>query len=225
MIRRRAAIAGLSLLLVAGVVALWQVALRRLDFFLVRSIEVAGLTHVAERELVAGLAIPPDAHIAIPLAPIAERVRAMPGIREATVARRLPGTLLIEVVEAPAVALTTIDGAVTVLDDRGAVLPIDPARLTESLPLADHDTTLVELLAMLRQVDPQWYRRIERASISGGDVRLLLERRAVVLSVSATPTVLQDLAAVREWLVNRHTNWRQIDARFTGRMFVARSDS
>lgn len=218
--RRRTAIIALSIALLAGLLALSQVAIRRLDFFRVRAVEIAGIRHLDERDIVRRLGIPADAHIMTPLEPIAARALTLAGIRQATVARRWPGTLVVTILEAPAVALVVEDGQLLVLDDRGAVLPIDPARLTSSLPIAERDSNVAALLGRLQATDPQWFQLIDRARADGSEVRLDAEDREVRLAAVAPSQLLLDLAAVREWLERREIPWQVIDARFQGRMFV-----
>lgn len=220
---RRGAIWGLGALLVIGVLALWQVAVRRLDFFAVRSIEVVGLRHLEEHALVEALGIPPDAHVAIDLAPIAARARGYAGVREATVRRRLPGTLVVEVVEAPAVAIVRHDDQVVVMDDRGQALPVLPSRLTTSLPLSEQDSVVAALLGRLQATDPAWFAVIDRAVRIGGDVVLRAGLRSVRVPAGAGAPEFLDLAAVRDALEARQLGWATIDARFAGRMFVRRS--
>ncbi len=220
MIRRRTAIIALSVAFCVGLYALAQVAVRRLEFFRVRSIEFAGVRHLDERDMVVRLAIPATAHILTPLDPIAERALTIPGVRQASVERRWPGTLLITILEAPAVALVVDDGQLLVLDDRGQVLPISPSRLTMSLPLAERDSSVAALLGRLQATDPQWFQLIDRASIVGAEVQLEAADHQVHLAATASSQVLLDLAAVREWLEARGIAWERIDARFQGRMFV-----
>jgi cell division septal protein FtsQ len=219
-ITRRTALIGLSVALLAGIFALAQVAVRRLEFFQLRSIEFAGVRHLDERDMVERLAIPPDAHILTPLEPILERALDIPGVRQATIDRRWPGTLVITILEAPAVALVPDDGQLLVLDDRGGVLPIDPSRLTASLPLAERDSNVAALLGRLQATDPQWFQLIDRASAEGADVRLDADGHRVRMAATASSQLLLDLAAVREWLQRQGIAWEMIDARFEGRMFV-----
>ena len=220
MTRRQGWLVGLSVALLAGVVALVLVGVQRLEFFRIRAVEVAGVRLLDERDLVARIGIPRDAHILVPLEPIAAAAEALPGVRSATVARRWPGTLLITVREAPAVALAVQEGHVLVIDDRAGVLPVDPARLEAPLPIAARDSVVASLLGRLQATDPQWYRQVDRATIDGRVVRLHVGPRTVLLGAGAGTEVFRHLAAVREWLAERQRDWRAIDARFRGRMFV-----
>ncbi len=220
MTRRQRWLGGLAVTFVVGLLALGYVAVGRLDFFRIRSVEVAGIRHLDERDLVARLGIPADAHILTPLAPIAAAAEALPGVREASASRRWPGTIRVTIREAPAVALTVRGGKLVVLDDRGRLLPVDPARLESSLPLADDDSAVAALLGRLQVTDPQWYRAVDRASAEGREVVIRVGPRSVRLEVDADSELLQQLAAVRDYLGEKTIAWSEIDARFRGRMFV-----
>jgi cell division protein FtsQ len=224
-ISRRAATGVLLIALAIGLVALWQVSLRRLDFFAVRAVEVIGLRHLDEQALLDALGIPPGAQVAIDLEPVAERARAFAGVREATVTRRLPGTIVVRITEAPAVAIARRDDQVVVLDDRGAVLPVSPRRLTTPLPLTDGDSAVTALLGRLQEADPVWFATVDRATRDGGDALLTVSGAIIRLALGAPRSTLVELAAVRSWLERSHMAWTAIDARFAGRMFVRRSPS
>lgn len=215
----------LSLALLAGVAALAWVSVQRLEFFRVRSIEVVGLRNLDERDLVSRLAIPADAHIMVDTDPIAERASVLPGVRDVAVSRRWPGTLVITIKEAPAVAWVREEGQLLVIDDRAGVLPVDPARLATSLPLADRDSALAALLGRLQVADPQWFAALDRARADGREAWLEVPGHAVRIEAAASTQVLLDLAAVRDWLESRGIGWIQIDARFRGRMFVRKESA
>lgn len=222
MTRRHLWMLGLSLTLLAGVVALVLVGVHRLDFFRIRSVEVAGLRHLDERALVERLGIPEDANILVPLDPIAAMAESLPGVRGATVERRWPGTLRITILEAPAVAFVVQEGRLLVIDDRGDVLPINPARLETPLPFAEADTLVAALLGRLQLTDPDWYRQVDRAVLDGRVIRLIAGDRVVRLGATAGSEVFHHLAVVRDWLLEQQIPWTAIDARFEGRMFVQR---
>lgn len=220
MTRRHAWIAVLGIALVAGCLALGVVAVQRLDFFRIRSVEVVGARHLNPADLVARLGIPGDAHILVPLEPIAASARALPGVRAAEANRRWPGTIRVTIREAPAVALAVQEGRVLVIDDRAGVLPVDPARLETSLPIAERDSAVAALLGRIQVTDPQWYRLVDRAARDGRGVRLEAGPWMVRLAASADGEVIRHLAAVRDYLAENGIGWREIDARFKGRMFV-----
>jgi cell division septal protein FtsQ len=218
--RRTRWIALLGVALVVGLLALANVAIRRLEFFRVHAIEVAGLRHLDETELVAKLGIPDDANILHPLDQIRAAAETLPGIRGVRVQRRWPGTIRLDVREAPPVALAARDGRLVIVDDRAVALPIDPARLEHPLPIVERDTAITALLGRLRATDPQWYRTVDRATIDGREIRLESGPREVIVATGAPAEVFRDLAAVRDRLDRLAITWDRIDARFSGRMFV-----
>ncbi len=220
MTRRQAVLAALSLALVAGVAALLLVAVHRLAFFRIRSVEVVGVRHLDERAIVAGLGIPADADILVPLDPIARAALAMPGVREARASRRWPGTLRLTIREAPAVAFTIDSGRVIVLDDRARALPVLPARLEAPLPMIARDSIVAAVLARLQSTDPGWFRHVDHATAEGREVVLVAGAQRVRVAADMGSEVFINLAAVRDRLETLQIAWREIDARFHGRMFV-----
>jgi len=95
--------AALILLLVVGAgAALWEGYRRvmRLPYFRVAEVRVEGNLQVAAEEVVAGLALPPETNLLeVDLAALSRRVLENPWIREASVRRQVPLTLVIRVVE------------------------------------------------------------------------------------------------------------------------------
>ena len=79
--------------------------LRGLEFFRVRRVEITGLQYLEPSKLIAALRLSPKASVFDDPAPLARRVRALPGITSAEVGRHVPGTLLVEVKEVVPVAL------------------------------------------------------------------------------------------------------------------------
>ncbi len=220
MTRRTPWIAGLGVALAVGIAALVLVAIHRLAFFRIRSVEVVGVHHLDERAIVAGLGIPADADILVPLDPIARAAHSLPGVREARATRRWPGTLRLVIREAPAVAFTIDSGRVTVLDDRAHALPVLPARLEAPLPIIARDSIVAAVLARLQATDPAWFRHVDRATAEGRDVVLVAGAQRVRVAADLGSEVFINLAAVRDRLDSLQIAWREIDARFHGRMFV-----
>jgi cell division septal protein FtsQ len=209
---------------VIAVVALLVIAVPtlvgRFDFFRVGVVEFVGLEYLAPEDILARLAIPTDAHILVDLAPITERARAIPGIREVRVARRWPGTLVVTLREATPVALVPVKGQLMVMDVTGTVLPWSPTRIGHSLPLAPHDSAVAGLLGRLQAADPSGYEALERVVVQGGDLWLeSATTRTRVLTTAGVP-LLRNVARVREWLADSALAWREIDARVSTRFFV-----
>jgi len=194
--------------------------INRFAFFRIASVEFEGVQYLAEQDLLDRLAIPPSSHILVDLEPIEARARDIPGIREARITRRWPGTLVVRVREAVPVALVPVEGQLMVMDVTGEVLPWSPSRIDHPLPIAPHDSTVAGLLGRLRLADPQGYGLLDRVRRQGGDVWLDAGTHAVRLRPDAGASVLRHVGLVREWLADSAVSWRQLDARVPTRFFV-----
>jgi hypothetical protein len=212
----------LAVALVFGAAITVWAAIPRLGFFRIGTVEVVGLEYLDEAAVVRQLGIPTEADILTPLAPIAANAALVPGLRSATVSRRWPGTLRVTVEEAPPVAVIIDEGRVAVIDDRAELLPYPPGRVAASLPLATRDSATAALLGRLRRADPLWYATFDEAVVEGEEVRLVADRRVIMLRSDADETLLRRLAAVRGWLDDQAIAWRDLDLRFRGRVFVRR---
>jgi hypothetical protein len=156
-------------------------ALERTPWFRVRQVEVAGARMVAPHAVLAASGIhlgesvwkEPDAWVA--------SLRRHPGIEDARVVRRLPGTLRIEVAEKRPVGLV-VSGALHPVTSRGEVLPVDPARVPLDLPLIRADAgadssagvrVLAAEVGRLSQLDPGLFARVSEVSWEGKGTLLL----------------------------------------------------
>lgn len=223
--RRAALLAGAAIALVAGAVAFAPAAVARLAFFRIRAVEVHGARLLDEADVVRRLALPRDAHILHPLAPVAEAARAIPGVVRAEVSRRWPGTLRVALVEAVPVALVPQDDRFVLVDGQGKVLPFDPARLPASVPIADPGAGTARLLDRMRRVDPALYDRVDAARAAGGDVVVERGPHRIRLRAEAGAAAFRAVAAVQAWLEATATAWVELDARFDGRVFVRRESA
>src|SRR5262249_12880262 len=129
--------------------------LRQLEYFRVRRIEISGARYLAPKTVTAALGLRREASVFDDVNAMERRLRALPGVVTAGVGRRLPGTLTVTVLETEPVALIPRRSALTPVDDRGRVLPYDPAQVAPDLPVATTaDSGLTRVLATLRVVDP-----------------------------------------------------------------------
>lgn len=221
-IRRRAFLFSLGILLTVGGVVAVPWLMRRLDFFRIGAVEVVGARFLEEAEVVRRLGVPTDADILQPLAPLQAAALAIPGVEAATMSRRWPGTLVVEVVETRPVAMTPQEDRFVLLDGRGRILPFPPTRLRMSLPIADHDSMTAALLARMQRIDPALYDQVQNAWREGGDVVLEKLRQRIRLRGDAGAAQMRAVVAVQAWLEANGTAWGELDARFHGRVFVRR---
>ncbi|MEX0979882.1 MAG: FtsQ-type POTRA domain-containing protein [Gemmatimonadota bacterium] len=182
-------------LLVAGVViagialGLARVprVLAHVELFRVSDFQVVGSRYLSDEEAVAAVAVPSGASVWDDLEPFAARLRAHPLVQDARVERKLPGTLVLRVVEREPVVLMPTPALVP-LDAGGRMLPIDPALHRLDLPLIQpfraSGTTeltpaeiraLVEEMARLTVAEPDFMMRVSEAAYDPrGDVRVRL---------------------------------------------------
>ncbi|HXG44492.1 MAG TPA: FtsQ-type POTRA domain-containing protein [Gemmatimonadales bacterium] len=195
--------------------------LRRLDFFRIRQIEIRGIQNLEPERLVRDLGLGPDANLFDPLAPIVKRVRAVPGLLEATVRRRLPGTLVVTVREAPAVALVPQGERLRLVGEDGRVLPFDPTAAGPDLPVVrSADSLVTRLLARLRESDATFFGQVAEAERVGGDVVLTAGGRRFWFRPEAEARVFQAVQAVARDLERKGRSWAALDARFAGMVVV-----
>ncbi len=221
----RVAAAGLAAL--AALSPLWgPPALRPFGFFRVRRIELVGAKLLDPQMVVGALGLRSDASVWDRLGPLADRVRAVPGVAEAVVTRRLPGTLRVRVREVEPVALAAGDGRLVAVGRDARPLPYDPARAAVDLPVLQRaEPPLVGALAAVQTADPSFFSAVASARGGpGGSLELELEGGGVVrLAVPVDPAVVQAVAAVERDLASRTQGWRELDGRYAGWVVVRRA--
>ena len=217
---------GAMVVAVAGAAPLWgPAALRPFDFFRVRRVELIGVRYLAPETVVGAVALKPDASVWDRIGPLAERVRILAGVSEASVSRRMPGTLRITVREVEPVALAAgADGMIAVAAD-GRPLPYDPARVAVDVPVIERpEVVLVAALAAVRAADPSLFAQIASARPGpAGSVELDLEGLGMIrLDAPVGPEVVRAVAAVERDLGARSQPWRELDGRYAGWVVVRR---
>ena len=200
-------------------------ALRRVAFFRVREIEVVGLRYLDQDDVVRRLRLARDVSIVDPIGRVLAAAQAIPGVVAASAERHLPGTLRITLLEATPVALAAQGERLVLLDQRGRVLPFDPVRMPTSLPLAEPDSISAAMLTRVMTHDSGWFAGIDRAHRDGADVLLDAGPYRVRLRADASPATLRAIAAVRSYLDRRGVAWREMDARYQGRVFVRKGSA
>lgn len=223
-ISRRLLLAAIAI----GAGALMTVAaprvLRRLAFFRVRQLELVGIRHLAPDAVIAALRLSPGASVFDDLDRLTARIRALHGVADARVVRRLPAALKVIVREVEPVALVPGAQGLTAVDGEGNELPFEPARSGLDLPVAAAaDTPIVGLLARIRALDPAWFQDITTARTSERrDAVLELGKRRVLLSPDAGPEVIEAVVLVAQDLAARGRPYAELDARYAGQVVVRR---
>jgi len=214
-----------------AVMVIWMaapLALRRLAFFRVRQVELVGIRFLdADRVLVA-LRMSPRASVFDDTEVLADRLRGLDGVADASVIRRPPGSLKVIVREIEPVAL--------VLNGRGALAPVgaDGRQLPFDLESLDlpvvqaADSAVVGVLARVLAFDPALYQAIDaarRIETQRGGVVLELGAHRVLLSRDAGPEVIQAVMLVARDLAAKARPYAELDGRYAGQVVVRRRNA
>jgi cell division protein FtsQ len=195
--------------------------LRGLEFFRVRRVEITGLQYLEPSKVIAALRLSPKASVFDDPAPLARRLRTLPGIASAEVGRHVPGTLLIEVNEAVPVALAPRGDALAMVDVGGRVLPFDPVASAPDLPLAAAaDGVVAGVLDLVRDSDLDLFGRIDAAWRVGPDVVLEVDGRRLWFGVRVSAEDIRAVMAVAQALARQGRTYHELDGRFAGQVIV-----
>ena len=220
--KRRLLLGALGVVLLAGTVVGGRILLKKLSFFWVRRIELAGARYLTASQVAAALDLPERTSIFDATGPLVQRVAALPGVLQAKISRRLPGALRVTVREAEPVALADRGGHLVLLDSAGTVLPFDPTTPAADLPLADADSGVAGLLARVKEGDPALFAQVQRAQRFRLDVALELESGRLLLRAGASSDDIRDLSTVADLLARQGQTWRELDGRYPPRVIVRR---
>jgi len=192
-------------------------AASRMDFFHLRSVVVEGTRYLSPETVTARLGVDTLRSVWDDTEPLAQRLRSMPQISDVSIARKLPGTLVVSIRENLPVALAPSPRGLEPVDSSGVVLPIDPTYDDMDLPIANQrDKAILSLLGSARANNPMLYRRISEISRDGNDGLVL--RLAPALRVRALLGVsvsrLADIFPVESDLMRRRANVAELDLRY-----------
>ena len=220
MSRKRWAAAAVIVVVALVVVSVAPGWLRQLEFFKVRRIEVLGARYLSGPEVAAVMKVPADASLFDGTAPYQKAVFRITGVREVTVSRRWPGTLVVRLRESEPVALAPTPEGLALVDDRGWVLPFDPTRVPADLPIAPADPAVAKALGRIRNTAPGLYATIGSAAKAGEDVVIEAGGKRLLVRRDVTVSDIRALVAVMDDLERNSRSYRELDARFTDRVFV-----
>ena len=115
-------------------------------------------------------------------------------------------------------ALTPSEGRLALMDRRGRVLPFDPTRAAADLPVAVADPEVASLVDRVRESEPGLFQQMVSAARERGAVVLEAGGPRLLLRADASVSEIRALGAVAAELARRGTAYRELDARFAGRI-------
>jgi cell division protein FtsQ len=192
--------------------------LAHLEFFRLRRVEVVGARYTPVEDVLRRLAVDTTRSVWDPLGPLEARVRTHPQVESVTVTRRLPGTVVVALVERRPVALAPTANGLRAIDERGVELPLDPSRTPVDAPVvtaAPRATAVYHLLGAMQREAPRLYARVSSIRAVGGDEVVL---DVAGLPVRALTTVslarLSDIEPVERDLARRQLRATELDLRY-----------
>jgi len=216
--RWRLVLVGIAALLLLASPLWGPGALRRLDFFRVRRVEILGTRYTSPRELLDRLKVDTTRSVWDPLEPLAARVRSHAQVESVTVTRRLPGTLVVLVKERHPVALVNAPGGLRAVDERGRRLPLDPSRTPVDAPVvtaAPRDTMVYHLLGAMQREAPGLYAKLSSIRATGADeIVLQIADLSVRAMTNVTLARLGDIEPVERDLMRRQLRPTELDLRY-----------
>lgn len=237
--RRKWLFLGATAALLTSAAATAPTVLRRFDSFAVERVEITGTKHLAPFDAFAQSGITSKSNVFDDFEPWRARLLDHPMIVDATIERRLPGTVRVDIAEAEPIALARTP-ELRPVDARGQALPIDPANADLDVPLLTLESRpaangvftdtptrrVITVLATLYRRDARLFSWISEAgphrdhgvrlalrSPAGAEVLLPASPRA--LRLRQLHVALADLAARGEL-----ARLERIDARFRDQIVV-----
>jgi cell division protein FtsQ len=213
----RGALAIAACAMAAAAAPWWGPAvLSKLAFFRVRAVEVDGAHFLAAPEIVAAMRVDTTVSVWDDVRPITARVRGLQEIQEASITRKLPGTLVVRVTEKAPVALIPATGDLRVYDGSGSALPIDPARIDMDLPIVNRpDRQVLRLLETIRSQTPRLFARISDVRrLASGELVMRMPDVVVRAPANVDAQRLAEVMPVAADLARRHVRVAELDLRY-----------
>ena len=197
---------------------------RNLGFFRLRRVEFHGISHLTPERLMPAIKLADDASIFDSLDGIEDRLKAIPGVQEVSVHRRIPGTLRVDIDEARPVALApSREGGMTLVDERGRALPFDPTVSAPDLPIMPRpDSVVAGVLARVREVDPGLFARVSSAAKNQKDVVLQVDSQRYWFRSNPSAEAILAVTAVAADLARKKWDYAELDGRFADQVIVRR---
>jgi hypothetical protein len=188
----------------------------QLSFFRVRRVEIVGVKYLAPSDILGRLRVDTTRSVWDDLSALERRVASHPQVSNVSITRRLPGTLLVNVVENMPIAMVSTDRGMLVFDERGRQLPLDLSQVPVDLPIAARrDTALFRLLARVRVERPAVFARLSDVTRVGEkEVVIRFKTLQVRAMLDVTPDRLAEIFPVEADLAKRQARVAELDLRF-----------
>jgi cell division protein FtsQ len=211
----------------AACVMVWWAApyvLGTLDYFHVQTVQLEGAKFVSPSAVVRALGADTSASVFSDPRIFESRVKKNPLVAQAQVRRRLPGTLIVRIVERTPVALLATHDGFRGVDSVGRLLPIDPAQVVFDAPIVQPalgtrdslaDRKLFALLAAMQSREPALFDAIEEARrVSPTEWQFRTAHQRVRATPEVTLARLADIFPVEQDLARRRIRAAELDLRY-----------
>ncbi|MGI9139804.1 MAG: cell division protein FtsQ/DivIB [Gemmatimonadaceae bacterium] len=187
-----------------------------LSFFNVRAVDVRGLHYLDADQVVARLRVDTLQSVWQDLSILRRRVLGHSQIRDVSLSRRLPGTIVVTVTENLPVALLSSARGLQPFSGSGRALPIDARSAALELPVVfSADPRLLLTLERVRREEPALFDRISEASRDeAGDLVLQLDGYRVRAPLGVSADGLTDIFPVEIDLARRSIPIAELDLRY-----------
>ena len=146
---------------------------------------------------------------------------SIPGLADVVVSRRLPGTLVVTLREAPPIALVMRKDRLWLLGEDARVLPFDPTVSAPDLPIVRvADSVVTRLLARVRETDATLFSKVVAGWRAGDDVVLAVDGQRYWFRPDAPAEVIRAVTLVAQDLEKKGRRYAELDARFAGQVVV-----
>ena len=188
----------------------------RMSYFRVRRVEIVGVRYIAPSDILGRLRVDTTHSVWDDPTPLEKRVLAHPQVREATITRRLPGTLVVTIAENLPIAMVSTERGFLVFDEHGRQLPLDPSQIPVNVPIAARrDTALFRLLARVRADRPKVFDRLSDVTRVGDrEVLIHFDKLQVRAMLDVTAERLAEIFPVEADLAKRQARVAELDLRF-----------
>jgi cell division protein FtsQ len=191
-------------------------------FFRMRRIELVGARYLTPADVFARLAVDTTRSIWMHFDSLEARLLQHPQVRSVRLERKLPGTLVVRVIENLPVALVESKSALRAVDARGRELPIDPTVTAVDVPVVSpKDTAALRLLGALQDGHPELFARVSQVRrVAPGELAVQLTNRRVLVRSDVTADRFADILPVEADLSRASRRAVELDLRYNDQVIV-----